>query len=117
LIVKPGKEVNAMQIKKTITVAVAALFVTGASLGGVALAQSSSGAGEANTGVSQAVESSAPAAGNVRGDQPVPDEAEANEAPDAETGSGSEAESTESDGPGGHEDPPGNVDHQFEGEE
>ncbi len=23
----------------------------------------------------------------------------------------------ESDGPGGHEDPPGNVDHQFEGEE
>jgi hypothetical protein len=31
-----------------------------------------------------------------------------------ETGGGSTAES---DGPGGHEDPAGNVDHQFEGQE
>jgi len=83
-----------MQIKKTITIAAGALLVTGASLGGVALASSGSGGPKADTSVSQAVENS-----------------EANEAPGAET------ESAESDGPGGHEDPPGNVDHQFEGEE
>jgi hypothetical protein len=35
-----------------------------------------------------------------------------------ETSEGSEAKGTESDGPGGHEDPAGqNVDHQFDGEE
>jgi len=55
------KEVNAMQIKKTIIAVAAALLVSGASLGGVAVASS--------------------------------------------------------DGPGGHEDPLGNVEHQFEGEE
>jgi len=50
-----------MQIKKTIIAVAAALLVSGASLGGVAVASS--------------------------------------------------------DGPGGHEDPLGNVEHQFEGEE
>jgi len=85
-----------MQIRKTITIAAGALLVTGASLGGVALA-SSGGGPKADTTVSQAVESS--------------------EAPGTETESGSETEGAESDGPGGHEDPPGNVDHQFEGEE
>lgn len=47
------------------------------------------------------------------GDQTAPDD-EKGEVEDPE----SEAESKkESDGPGGHEDPPGNVDHEFEGEE
>ena len=45
---------------------------------------------------------------------------DANEAPDSteanEAREGTEAPG-ESDGPGGHEDPAGNVDHQFEGEE
>lgn len=43
------------------------------------------------------------------GDQTSADDAA--EPKEAESGS------EESDGPGGHEDPPGNVDHQFEGEE
>lgn len=47
------------------------------------------------------------------GDQTAPDD-EKGEVEAPETGAESEKES---DGPGGHEDPPGNVDHQFEGEE
>ena len=46
------------------------------------------------------------------GDQTGPDTAES-----AETEEGSGESAAESDGPGGHEDPAGNVDHQFDGEE
>lgn len=105
-----------MQIKKTFTLAAGALLLTGATLGGVALASSSGGGANAPTGVSQAVENSATDTDNVQeGDQTGPEVADANEAPESE--SASEAESGVSDGPGGHEDPPGNVDHEFEGEE
>lgn len=51
-----------------------------------------------------------------QGDQTTPDAV--GSAAESEPGSEQETESaTESDGPGGHEDPAGNVDHQFEGEE
>ena len=99
-----------MQIKRNITLAAVALVVTGASLGGVALA--SSDGTKADASVSQSVEKSATAANEAPEINEAPD---ANEAP--ETDSGSEAEGAESDGPGGHEDPPGNVNHEFEGEE
>ncbi|MDX6285836.1 MAG: hypothetical protein QOG53_1321 [Frankiales bacterium] len=58
-------------------------------------------------------------ADNVQeGDQTTPDTgSEAAEAPGTEAPeTGTETESP-SDGPGGHEDPAGNVDHQFEGTE
>lgn len=46
-------------------------------------------------------------------DQTAPDDEKGEkEAPEAEAES-----EKESDGPGGHEDPPGNVNHEFEGEE
>jgi hypothetical protein len=113
------KEVNAMQIRKTITVVAASLAVTGAAFGTVAAASSSDGPKAdtgtavvvADTGQAEAAESSAADTDKVQeGDQTAPEQAEAKE-------SGAESESAESDGPGGHEDPPGNVDHQFEGEE
>jgi len=49
----------------------------------------------------------------------APDSAENADAEnaDAEKQGAETASPTESDGPGGHEDPAGNVDHQFEGEE
>jgi len=119
-----SKEVNGMKITKTITVTAAVLVLAGATLGGVALA-SSDGTGKAVAGPtassakssateteSAAVEDSATDGDNVQeGDQTGPEVADANE------GSGTGSEGTESDGPGGHEDPPGNVDHQFDGEE
>jgi hypothetical protein len=53
------------------------------------------------------------------GDQTSPDNGtEAADAPGTEAPeTGTETENGPSDGPGGHEDPPGNVDHQFEGTE
>lgn len=51
-------------------------------------------------------------ADNVQqGDQTTPDTTGPTE------GSGNETESGTTDGPGGHADPAGNVDHQFQGEE
>jgi hypothetical protein len=101
-----------MQIKKAIIGAAAGLLVSGA-LGGVALAAAGDEAPKSDTAVSQEVENSATDTDDVQeGDQTGPEVADANEAPETE-----EAEGAESDGPGGHEDPPGNVDHEFEGEE
>lgn len=85
-----------MQIKKAIIGVAAGLLVSG-SLGGVALAASGDEAPNPDTAVSQV--------------------ADANEAPETEANEAAETEGAESDGPGGHEDPPGDVDHQFEGEE
>jgi hypothetical protein len=55
-----------------------------------------------------------------QGDQTTPDVAgeapeSGSEAPDSATETGAETETN--DGPGGHADPPGTVDHQFEGAE
>lgn len=110
-----------MQTKKTITVALATLLVSGAVAGGVAMARSPA-SGKAPVGnTSTSTENSAVDPDNVQeGDQTGPETPDANEAPDTGSENGSEATSesaAESDGPGGHEDPPGNVNHQFEGEE
>jgi phage repressor protein C with HTH and peptisase S24 domain len=109
-----SKEVNGMQIKKTITVTAATLLLSGAALGGVALAQSGGADLNADTSTpAVSAENSATDTDDVQeGDPAGPEVADANEAPE-----GAESEGAESDGPGGHEDPPGNVDHEFEGEE
>ncbi|MDQ6835997.1 MAG: hypothetical protein M3016_07395 [Actinomycetota bacterium] len=65
--------------------------------------------------------SSDPAGGGTgqSGDQSAPDRGSASEtsgAENPETGAGSESGGP-SDGPGGHADPPGNADHQFQGHE
>jgi hypothetical protein len=78
------------------------------SLGGAALASSSKTVIKTGSETTTAVDTD-----NVQeGDQTGPEVADATEEP---TGAGEAA--GESDGPGGHEDPPGNVDHQFEGNE
>jgi hypothetical protein len=113
-----------MRIKKTIAVTAATLALSGAALGGVALASSGGAGSKADNATTTEVSGSTGASGensatdtdNVQeGEQTGPEKADANEEPGTETGS--ETEGAESDGPGGHEDPPGNVDHQFEGEE
>lgn len=112
-----------MKVRKIITALAATLVLTGAVVSGVAAASSGGSGSKADTGTavsteqaateaSQSVENSAADPDNVQeGDQAGPEEAEANEEP------GTESEGVESDGPGGHEDPPGDVNHEFEGEE
>jgi hypothetical protein len=94
-----------MSIKKWIATGTVAL---GLLSGGVALATGASASGTPSNG-EDAVTAQTADTDNVQveqGDQ---------NAPDTE---GTESKSaTESDGPGGHEDPAGNVNHQFEGEE
>jgi|KBSSwiStaDraftv2_1062776.scaffolds.fasta_scaffold4198885_1 hypothetical protein len=100
-------------------IAIAAVAVaTLASLGGVALAKTPA------VGQNAPATSSEPTAGVdadtiQAGDQITPDtgtgatsEAGGEQPAETEGGSG-----TESDGPGGHQDPAGNVDHQFDGQE
>ena len=99
-----------MKIKRMAATGIVVLMTS--ALGGVALANSSSDPQNAPA-VSEAT-----TAGDTdsvqEGDQTTPDTG----AEKAEAESAGEAESaTESDGPGGHEDPPGNVDHEFDGEE
>ena len=69
-----------------------------------------------NTPVTSSDATAGPDTNNIReGDQATPDNAvEAVSEQATDTGGGSTAES---DGSGGHEDPPGNVDHQFQGQE
>ncbi|MGI8680879.1 MAG: hypothetical protein ACR2JO_01835 [Mycobacteriales bacterium] len=68
------------------------------------------------TARSQSEDPSAVDTDNIQeGDQTTPDAAATASA--SESGSEGTESATESDGPGGHADPAGNVDHQFEGEE
>jgi hypothetical protein len=91
-------------------IAIAAVAVLAfASMGGAAIAktptqrQGSAATSEATTGADTDT--------IQQGDQSSPDtSAEATGETGGET-------TSESDGPGGHEDPAGNVDHQFDGEE
>lgn len=116
-----------MQIKKIITVTAATLLLTGAVVG-AAVASSRHGSNATlNSGKNSASElseeGSTPDTDTVeQGDQTGPETPDPTEASNSESGGGTETEpdaesESESDGPGGHEDPPGNVDHQFEGEE
>ena len=91
------------KMHKLLAMGIGAVMVL--SLGGAALASSSRTVTKTGSGSTTAVDTD-----NVQeGDQTGPEVADA-----TEEGSG---ESSESDGPGGHEDPAGNVDHQFEGNE
>ena len=117
-----------MQIKKIITVVAATLVLTGTVVGGAAFASSRNGGNASVNPIKHSVTQGSAASSTTdsdtveQGDQTGPETPDptgaTGSAPRSETGteSGTETE-TGSDGPGGHEDPPGNVDHQFEGEE
>jgi len=106
---------------RKIRLTVAALAVAGLSAAGVGTAFAAAPGGSPSTAVAPA----AGAAGNVQqGDQSAPDTATAAEKPgteaaDATEKAGAEPASAEaavpSDGPGGHQDPPGTVDNQSQG--
>jgi hypothetical protein len=102
-----------MKIKRMAATGIVVVMVS--ALGGVALANSSSDPQNAPA-VSEAT--TAVDTDTVQaGDQTTPDTGpEANAESAGETESAPES-GTESDGPGGHEDPPGNADHEFDGEE
>jgi len=87
-----------MQIKKTITMTAATLLLSGAALGGVALAQS--GGADPNAGTSTPAVSAESPATDTDDVQGGAERVDANEGPE-----GAESEGAESDGPGGHEDP------------
>jgi hypothetical protein len=102
-----------MKIKRMAATGIVVVMMS--ALGGVALANSSSDPQNtpAVSDATTAVDTDTVQAG----DQTTPDTgAEANAESAGETESATES-GTESDGPGGHEDPPGNVDHQFDEEE
>lgn len=102
-----------MNIKRMAATGIVVLTMS--ALGGVALASSPSDPQNAPA-VSEAT-TAADTDTIQEGDQTTPDTgAEAKAESAGETESATES-GTESDGPGGHEDPPGNVDHQFDGEE
>ena len=101
---------------RKIRLTVAALAVAGLSAAGVGTAFAAQPGGSPSTAVAPA----AGAAGNVQqGDQNAPDTATAAEKPGTEAADATEKAGAEaagqSDGPGGHQDPPGNVDNQSEG--
>ncbi len=97
--------------KRTKIMAVLTTALMLAALGGVAIAKTGGSSKPAT-----AVEVTAPDTDNVQeGDQSAPDNG--TEGTETEGSEAAGETSQESDGPGGHEDPPGNVDHQFDGEE
>lgn len=100
-----------MKLLKRLMIAFAAVLAL-AAVGGVAVANTSHNAPAKATGEAESTSDTDNIQEEV-GDQTSPDTGEA----ESKEG-GSESESAaESDGPGGHEDPPGNVEHEFEGAE
>ncbi|MEP7060293.1 MAG: hypothetical protein ABI828_06135 [Actinomycetota bacterium] len=103
-----------MDIKKTLVAGSAVLVLIG-SVGGAALA-SSKHAAPAKPATSETT--TAPDTDNVQqGDQTTPDTTGTSSEATGETSGESSGEGAPSDGPGGHADPAGNVDHQFDGQE
>jgi hypothetical protein len=99
-----------MRFKKLIAISAAGLGVLSAT--GAAMASGQTSPSKAGTEVTQAADTD-----NVQeGDQTSPDTAGSESTSESTSETGSET-AAESDGPGGHEDPPGTVDHQFDGEE
>jgi hypothetical protein len=138
---KAGKEVKQMHFKKYMVVGTAALAVLG-SVTGAALASNRGAKAPAKPAIS--VPKTADTDNIQEGDQNSPDNPSM--APEAAAvatsvaasaksasvkssksgaapsesggeGSGESENSGESDGPGGHQDPPGDVNHEFDGEE
>jgi hypothetical protein len=105
-----------MQIKRTIIASAAALTLVG-SVTGVAVASSK---GSVAPKPATTETTSGPDTDNLQqGDQTTPDTTggAASETTGESAGEGTGESSGESDGPGGHADPAGNVDHQFDGQE
>lgn len=105
-----------MKKRTKITAVLTTAFML-AALGGVAIAKTGSSSKSGS-----AAEVTAPDTDNVQeGDQTTPDNGvETAEADGTDTAEGTDTageSAQESDGPGGHEDPAGNIDHQFDGEE
>jgi len=97
--------------KRTKIMAVVTTALMLAAIGGVAIAKTGGSSKPAT-----AVEVTAPDTDNVQaGDQTTPDPATGGTESQGSEAAGETLQA--SDGPGGHEDPPGNVDHQFNGEE
>nr|MBA2601138.1 hypothetical protein [Actinomycetota bacterium] len=97
-----------MKIRRIVLASTVALALFGA--GGAALASNGQGGGSGQGGPGGAESGAVVDTDKVQlqvGDQSAPDSTEAT----------SSEGTSESDGPGGHEDPAGNVDHQFEGNE
>lgn len=93
-----------MRFKKTTAASAVALGLM--SFGGAAMAAGSG--------------TSAPKAANEQSQPVDTDNVQEGDQTSTDNGAGEASSSEpagESDGPGGHEDPPGNVDHQFDGEE
>jgi len=97
------------------TAILAAVLTTGAAWAKIGPTTPTPGNGTATTSQVTPAEKPGPDTDAVQqGDQTTPDQPGAAEHEKA----GAEQErTTEADGPGGHADPAGNVDHQFEGEE
>jgi len=96
-----------MDIKKTLIASAAVLTLVG-SVTGVAAASSKGAVAPKSAATEETT--SGPDTDNIQleqGDQTSPDG----------TGESTGETSGESDGPGGHADPAGNVDHQFDGQE
>jgi len=99
-----------MRFKKLIAISAVGLGVLSAT--GAAMASGQASPSKAGTEVNQTADTD-----NVQeGDQTSPDVAGSESTSESTTETSSET-AAESDGPGGHEDPPGNVDHQFDGVE
>lgn len=95
--------------------AMAALAALG--LGGSAIAAAAQSAPPAKPAVSQH-QAQAPAGSGQSGSQTAPDRNSANESKGAGEHRGESGNEKANDGPGGHQDAPGqNVDHQFQGQE
>jgi hypothetical protein len=100
-----------MQIKRTIIASAAVLTLVG-SVTGVAVASSK---GTATPKPATTETTIGPDTDNIQqGDQTTPDNGASATATET---SGESAGENQSDGPGGHADPAGDVDHQFDGQE
>ena len=101
---------------KRIAIAVVAVASL-ASLGGVALAKTP--AVDQNTPATSSVPTTVVDTDTIQaGDRTTPDSgAETTSEAGGEQVTETEGSGTGSDGPGGHEDPPGEVNHQFDGQE
>jgi hypothetical protein len=114
------EEVIQMHLKKFMVVGTAALAVLG-SVTGAALASSRGAKAPAKpaSSVTQTTDAatSVTASAKSASVKSSNSKAGANPSESGSEGSGESESSGESDGPGGHEDPPGDVNHEFDGEE
>src|SRR2546422_31920 len=103
-----------MKMKRIAIAGIVALALT--SLGGVALAKASA-QHQSRPATSSETTTGVDTDDVQEGDQTSPDSASQSETGGEQASQEGGESAGESDGPGGHEDPAGNVDHQFDGQE